>query len=108
MLGDILETGDKREEIHIEIGRAISPEVISNLFLFGEHAYEIGRGAAKEGFPTERIFLNRDITKPQITAEQIRLHSDTGESILVKASHAIGLERVLACFKKDEEKRDES
>lgn len=98
LLGEILELGDSREKIHIEVGESISYKEIDRLFLFGEHAEEIGTGAIKNGFPANRIFINSCTDNPGITAEQIRRCCDDGEHILVKGSRGVRLERVVDCF----------
>ena len=59
-LGDILELGAMSDEIHFEIGRAILEDRTNNLFLFGDAAEKIGLGAIENGFPRERIFINRN------------------------------------------------
>lgn len=98
LLGDILELGDSREKIHIEVGEAISYQKISKLFLFGEHAEEIGTGAIKSGFPADQIYINSSTDDPSITAEQIRKYCEGDEHILVKGSRGVRLERVIDCF----------
>ncbi len=99
LLGDILELGDMSQAIHHEIGNAISPHIFDNLFLFGNLINEVALGAIEIGFPVEKIFINHDLSKPEICAEQIRSSCHTGELIFMKASRAIRLERVLDCFK---------
>lgn len=98
LLGDILELGDHRRDIHMSIGKAINRETVNNLFLFGNHSYEIGLGAIKNNFPMERIFTVTNESTPQAIASLISLHCDEGEHILMKASRGIMLERVLNYF----------
>lgn len=95
VLGDVLELGEMEKEIHLEIGKHIPSEKIHNLFLFGKAAENIGKGAISNGFPTQRIFINSDLSRPYITAEQIRANCSLGEHILFKASRGIRLERVI-------------
>ena len=104
LLGDILELGDMSEKIHYEVGRAISPQVFNRLFLFGNLVRDVGRGAIESGFPAERIFTVSDLSRPELCAELIRRECKTGEMIFMKASRAVGLERVLDCFKDQGEK----
>lgn len=107
LLGEILELGDSREKIHIEVGKSISNKVISRLFLYGKYAKEIGTGAINNGFPADRIYLNSNTNDPSITAEQIRKHCDDGEHIFVKGSRGVRLERVVDSFKRRKEENDE-
>lgn len=98
LLGDMLELGDESKNIHREIGEHISCDVFNNLFLFGKSAREIGHGALSNGFSAEKIFINTNITLPEVTSKQIRENCAVGEVILMKASRGIGLERVLNLF----------
>lgn len=107
LLGEILELGDSREKIHIEVGESLSSKTIQRLFLYGKHAEEIGRGAVKSGFPSDRIYLNSNTDEPSFTAEQIRKYCDEGEHIFVKGSRGLRLERVVDCFKLRKEKNNE-
>lgn len=99
LLGDILELGSMGNEIHYEIGRAISPLAFHNLFLFGNLVWELRRGAIESGFPAERIFLTDDLSRPELCAKHIRERCEAGEMIFMKASRGMRLERVLDCFK---------
>ena len=99
LLGDILELGNMSDEIHYEIGRSILRKDFNNLFLFGNKITAIREGAASVGFPLNKIHVNNDISSPLTTAQQIREHCKKSEMIFMKASRAIGLERVLECFK---------
>ena len=101
LLGDVLETGNMREAIHNEIGECVSGSNINYLFLFGPNAFEIANGAIKFGFPDERISIISDISKTSDMADLIKRLCPTGEHILVKASRAIGLERILEHFSRE-------
>ena len=100
LLGDILELGEMSGAIHREIGRAVSPKVFNNLFLFGDHIHQVALGAIDIGFPAERIFINNDLSSPDACAMMIRENCSAGDSIFMKASRAIRLERVLEYFRK--------
>ena len=101
LLGDMLELGNESDAIHQEVGANIPRGVFDKLFLFGSHAQQIGIGALGKSFGVEKIFLNTNITQPEITARQIRENCDAGEIILMKASRGVHLERVLDLFSKD-------
>ena len=102
LLGDILELGEKSDEIHTLIGKNIAKYNIFNLYLFGKCSKNILAGAKSEGFPESRIFLNEDIENPDLTAAQIKTNHTQGEIILMKASRGIRLERILSKFEKQE------
>ena len=99
LLGDVLELGDKSEEIHYGIGQSIPKGLFKSIFLFGNFAEHTARGAVNDGFPMERIHINTDLSRPEITALQINEYCDAGELILMKASRGVKLERVLDFFK---------
>ncbi|MBO7195775.1 MAG: UDP-N-acetylmuramoyl-tripeptide--D-alanyl-D-alanine ligase [Clostridia bacterium] len=101
LLGDILELGDMAEEIHYNVGRNISRNVFDYLFLFGSHAGYIAKGAISNGFPIERIIHNADLSSPEKTAEQIKLLCSVGDTVFLKASRSIRLERVVDHFFKE-------
>ncbi|MBQ8302980.1 MAG: UDP-N-acetylmuramoyl-tripeptide--D-alanyl-D-alanine ligase [Clostridia bacterium] len=98
LLGDILELGEASDAIHVKLGSCIPSDEISNLYLFGAIAEKIAIGAIKNGFPPNRIFLNSNTERPDITADQIKKNSVDKEIIGMKASRGIRLERVLSYF----------
>lgn len=99
LLGDVMELGNKSEELHLEIGRNIPRELFYNLFLFGKDSEYIFEGAREAGFPVRRIYRNPDTSRPDITADQIINNTIPGETILMKASRGIKLERILELIK---------
>lgn len=98
LLGDVLELGDKTEEIHKEIGRLISGYNFHNIYLFGKYSSYTRNSAIENGFPKRRIYINEDTEAPEITADQIKAHHTEGEIILVKGSRGMRLERILRYF----------
>ena len=99
VLGDILELGDYSERIHRKIGSLIHSHDFHNIFLFGDQSRYIGEEAISKGFPTERIFYNENTERPEITAMQIIHNSVPSELILVKASRAMKMERIMKQIK---------
>lgn len=106
VLGDILELGNMSREIHFNVGKMLNPDDFNFLFLFGKEVELTGLSAIENGFPKERIFYNNDLSSPQKTAEQIRTNCSLGETIFMKASRGIKLERILECFEKRKEKNE--
>ena len=98
LLGDVLELGDKSEEIHRSIGKLISEYKFHNVYLFGKYSSYTRDSAIENGFSKRRIYINVDTTHPEITAEQIKSHHTEGEIILVKGSRGMRLEQVLSYF----------
>ena len=98
VLGDVLELGDLSEQIHRNIGHYISPLCFSSLYLVGNQVKYVFEGAILAGFPKERIHLNPNPEKLEITVTQIKSHASFGEILLLKASRKIRLERILDYF----------
>lgn len=98
MLGDILELGDMAGEIHFRIGTSISKDSFDFLFLFGNYIDFVADGAIRGGFPADRIFYNYDLSLPERTAEQIKRYCSVGDTVFMKASRGVRLERVVDCF----------
>lgn len=98
VLGDILELGEYCRDIHYRVGKLVRPSDFEHLFLFGEYAEFIYHGALENSFDKDKIFINSDLTRPDITAEQIKANCDENELILMKASRGVRLERILDYF----------
>ena len=98
VLGDILELGEYCGDIHYRVGKLVRPCDFEHLFLFGEYAEFIHHGALENGFNKDKIFINSNLDRPDITAEQIKANCDKDELILMKASRGVRLERILDYF----------
>ena len=98
VLGDILELGEYCRDIHYRVGRLVKPCDFEHLFLFGEYAEYIRRGALENSFDKDKILINSNLDRPDITAEQIKANCDKNELILMKASRGVRLERILDYF----------
>ena len=101
-LGDVLELGKNTIDIHIQIGRSAARSGISRLYLYGEYAEYTAKGAMLEGMDKERIFINTDLSAPEISVEQIKRNHIPGETILFKASHRLRLDKIADLFEKGE------
>jgi UDP-N-acetylmuramoyl-tripeptide--D-alanyl-D-alanine ligase len=98
LLGDVLELGRLSRDIHYDIGKSIPHDLFTNLFLFGDFSEIVKQGAIDSGFEEKRIHTNLDLNYPEITANQIKKHCNDDDIILMKASRAVRLERVLDFF----------
>ncbi len=99
LLGDILELGEYGPKIHREIGRRAAQMNLARLYLFGELSRFTKQGALENGMSSDSIFLNEDTNTPEITAETLREKTIPGEVILFKASHRMGLYRIINMLK---------
>lgn len=94
LLGDMLELGERSEEMHLMIGAECARFGFKKLYAFGKYCDSIAKGAIREGMNKDFVFTNSDLSKPEATAKQIK-ESYSGETLLVKASHSIRADRII-------------
>jgi UDP-N-acetylmuramoyl-tripeptide--D-alanyl-D-alanine ligase len=92
ILGDMLELGAETDARHRDLGRQVAELGYAGLIALGAHAAELAAGARDSGLPPERIFLTQD---PAAAAARVLAWSQPRDWILIKASRALRLERVL-------------
>ena len=95
LIGDVLELGDKSETIHENIGKAAARTGLKNLYLYGENALTVKRGATKAGMPENKIFVNSGVGNTALTTAQILENKEDDEIILFKASHRLNLKKII-------------
>lgn len=95
VLGEMLELGDESVEQHDAIGRLAVRLDIAKLIAVGEGARPIHMGAAHEG-----SWGDESTWVPDVDAALAVLQSQLapGDVVLIKASRAVGLERVAAAL----------
>lgn len=106
VLGDIYELGDFAEKIHERIGHSIAKKGIHALYTFGKYSQFIKHGALSAGMSERCIFVNTDISDPEITAMQIISNHIPGEILLLKGSHKTDMKRITEVLTKLEKKND--
>ena len=94
IIGDMLELGEKSQMLHRYIGGECARQSIKKLYAFGEYANDIAFGAIEAGMDKRCIFINNDVSFPELTAQQIS-ESYAGETLLVKASHSLNAYRII-------------
>ena len=98
-LGAMGELGDYAAAAHLEIGRIAASSDLEFLIVLGEGADGIAEGARLGGMPIERIIrLSADDAGIDAAAGLLRDRVSAGDSILVKASRASGLERLVVAI----------
>ena len=102
VLGDVLELGEFSQEYHYKIGKAIPPDLFSDIFLFGSNAEYTALGAIEVGCPAAHIHTNGLLDRPDITAKEIQNYCQDGDVILFKASRAVRLERIIEILKEEQ------
>ena len=98
-LGAMGELGEYAAAAHEEIGRAAAESGLAMLLVFGTEADGIAAGARSAGMPVDQIVrLSADeqgiIAGAGLIADRVR----TGDTVLIKASRSVALERLVAAL----------
>jgi len=91
VLGEMLELGEFHQQGHREVGQ-VAAETVDLLIVVGENAFGIAEGAQSSGMPNERIIRFETL---EAAKEKWRNFLQPEDLVLLKASRAIGLERLL-------------
>ncbi len=91
VLGEMLELGDAHESGHLAVGEAAG-SVAELLVVVGHDARGIAEGAAEAGLDPARI---HHVADDEDALEVLRPRLREGDTVLVKASRGIGLDRVV-------------
>ena len=92
VLGEMRELGSASERAHRDLGVAAAEARLDGLFLLGEHAEEVRRGAETAGLPADRIVVT---TSHQELAERLLAYCRPGDVVLLKGSRGAAMEEVL-------------
>jgi UDP-N-acetylmuramoyl-tripeptide--D-alanyl-D-alanine ligase len=91
VLGEMRELGEGSDEEHDALGRLAVRLDVSRLVVVGEGAARIHAGATLEGsFGEESVY----VPDVESAVTLLRAQAEPGDVVLVKASRAVGLERV--------------
>jgi len=96
VLGDMLELGSAAVEGHRRVGEAAAAAGLSWLVTVGPLAQDIALGAERGGLPVERIHRLDDRAAALSLLPGLLDRTPPGTTILVKGSHAVGLEDVVS------------
>lgn len=91
VLADMLELGDRSEEMHSRVGALLVETGIEKVYLKGALSRFILSGAKQQGFPAERIALFED---PGPVVADLRRRLRPGDWIMIKGSRRMKLETV--------------
>ncbi len=92
VLGDMGELGDFAAECHKGVGRAAADASLDLLICIGELAQGIADGAKEAGMDPSKIIEADSIAR---VLEELDVVLEEGDTVLVKASHSMGLTRVV-------------
>jgi UDP-N-acetylmuramoyl-tripeptide--D-alanyl-D-alanine ligase len=93
VLGDMLELGPDAPRLHRELGEHASARGVELLIAVGPLAAETARAFAGE---------SRSVADAQAAAQLVAGLIGTGDTVLVKGSRGVGLERVVAALRGEE------
>jgi UDP-N-acetylmuramoyl-tripeptide--D-alanyl-D-alanine ligase len=96
VLGDMLELGALAAELHHRMGAEAAESGIDLLVLVGDLAKAAGSGASEKGFSSGALLHFSDADQ---AAEAVSQWARAGDSVLVKGSRGIGLEKVVEAFR---------
>jgi UDP-N-acetylmuramoyl-tripeptide--D-alanyl-D-alanine ligase len=89
-LGDMLELGLGTEEAHRELGR-LAAGCVERLYLLGEMARKMAKGAREAGLPEESVIVARDHDE---ISRDLLAWVKPGDCVLFKGSRGMRMERV--------------
>ena len=96
ILGDMLELGGISAVAHEAVGRLCAGSGVDFLYAIGERAKGIAEAAVEAGMPAENVVI---VGTVESACDRIGKELQSGDAILVKASRALGFERIVACIK---------
>ncbi len=98
-LGAMGELGKYSVDAHLAVGRAAAASGLGALLVFGSEADGIAEGARSAGMPVDQIVrLSSDDQGIAAGAGLIADRVRTGDTVLVKASRSVALERLVAAL----------
>jgi len=103
VLGDMLEIGKYAPDVHEQVGRKAA-QAADLLFTVGERAKFIAEGARAKGMAKDKIF---EFYTSDEAAKPLQKIIKEGDIILIKASRAIKMERVVQEIMAEPEKAKE-
>jgi UDP-N-acetylmuramoyl-tripeptide--D-alanyl-D-alanine ligase len=98
ILGDMLELGDRSEELHAQLGRDIAAAGVDMLIAVGPQAAFAADSAAEAGRETAK-FATITEAKKKIGSLLV-----DGDMVLIKGSRALGMEKLVAAIGKGKTK----
>lgn len=90
VLGDMAELGSHSEAAHVEVGRRVAEAGVGQLFAVGQMASVMARAAREAGL--NRVFEFVDV---ESAAAAVKSFVKAGDVVLLKASRATHLERIV-------------
>lgn len=99
VLGDMLELGAEGPTLHEEMGRLIGRQGLAYLFLLGEQAPYLAKGAQEAGMKKEFIFIGQSHEQ---VAQALKEVCQAGDWILIKGSRKTAMEKIISALEERE------
>ena len=99
LLGDMRELGDNSKEFHKEVGRYFGGKGGKLLMTMGMLARDIAFGALEGGLAEKNVYITTDCNNVERIGDTLLDILKEGDILLVKASRAVGAERVVEYIK---------
>ena len=96
VLGDMFELGKQSQRQHLRFGAQVASAGIDRVYLLGEHAVDVQRGALHAGMPAQRIIIGRNHAE---ISRLLRRHLKKGDWLLVKGSRGMKMETIVRQLK---------
>ena len=92
----MLELGKEAGKSHLKLGRWMAKYHVDRLYLLGQQAAQVRRGALLAGMDERQVFIGKNHSS---IARMMHNHVQKGDWILFKGSRGMEMEKVLAAFK---------
>ncbi|GAA6114463.1 UDP-N-acetylmuramoyl-tripeptide--D-alanyl-D-alanine ligase [Apilactobacillus apinorum] len=94
VLGDMLELGDQSSQLHASLADSLNPDEVQSVYLIGDEI-KVLYDKLVDVYPAQNLFYFK---ADQLDALYEQLNSEIyeGDEVLLKASHGIHLEQLLA------------
>ncbi len=96
VLGDMLELGEQADTLHASLATELDPQTIQTVYLNGEHMRALAKDLATK-YPATAIHYYPTHEQPQLIND-LQQTVTADDEVLLKGSHGIHLENVLAAL----------
>jgi len=96
VLGDMLELGDQSDALHMSLASELDPTTIQSVYLNGQHMQALAE-VIKNKYPQGMVHYYPTESQAQMIADLTTVVS-ADDQVLLKGSHGIHLEKVLAAL----------
>lgn len=94
LLGDMRELGEYSRKLHEDVGKCVAENNIDTLITVGREAAYIASGAVENGFLQSSVISIESADDAEAIAGTVKSVLKKGDTLLIKASRALSLERI--------------